>query len=190
MGRSGRDPVGEDLSVLSELEPRLVVPFYLPMMGSNAVDLEAELRAELVRVSTSVTVDEARQLLRSGGQWRPLVMGAWFALAVPADEIEDDVVTAMASSAGGLTAPPLAAVSALLAGVGAIGALQTYAEWIADPDRRDGSYEVVAVAIAHLGGTAPVVVSAASASVFRRLYQRAGELRHAFLAARGGAVLP
>ena len=173
---------------LSELEQRLVAPFYLPMMGVGAAGLEPELLDELVRVSTTVTLDEVRQLLGSG--WRPLVMGTWLALAMPGDEIKDGVVTAMTSSAGGLTAPPLAAVSALLAGVEAIGAMQTYVESIGDPARRDGSYEVVAAAIAHLGGTPPVAASPAAISAFRELYQRADELRQAFRAARGGMTLP
>lgn len=173
---------------LSELEQRLVAPFYLPMMGVGATGLEPELRDELVQVSATMTLDEVRQLLRSG--WRPLTMGTWFALAMPGDEIKDDVLTAMASSAGGLTATPLAAVSALLAGAGAIGAMQTYAEWIGDPARRDGSYEVVASAIAHLGGTPPVVASPTAVTAFQALYQRADELRNAFRFARGGVALP
>ncbi|MFJ3405337.1 hypothetical protein [Promicromonospora sp. NPDC090134] len=143
--------MGEVVVSLSELEQRLVAPFYLPMMGVGATDLEPELLDELVRVSATVTLDEVRRLLGSG--WRPLVVGTWLALAMPGDEIKDGVVTAMTSSAGGLTAPPLAAVSALLAGVEAISAMQTYVEWIGDPARRDGSYEVVAAAITHLGGT-------------------------------------
>ncbi|MFD6445920.1 hypothetical protein ACFWEJ_12525 [Promicromonospora sp. NPDC060204] len=179
--------MGEVVVTLSELEQRLVAPFYLQMMGFGAAGLEPKLRDEMVRVSTTATIDEVRQLLRSG--WRPLVMGTWFALAMPGDEIKDDVVTAMASSAGGLTAPPLAAVSALLAGAEAIGAMQTYAEWIGDPARRDGSQEVVAAAIADLGGTPPVVASPAAVSDFRALYQRADQLRHAFRAARGGVAL-
>ncbi|MFI2366674.1 hypothetical protein [Promicromonospora sp. NPDC019610] len=182
--------MGEVVVSLSELEQRLVAPFYLPMMAAGAAGLEPELRDELVQVSATVTLEEVRQLLRSGWMWRPLVMGTWFALAVPGDEIKDDVVTAMASSAGGLTAPPLAAVSALLAGAEAIGAMQTCAEWIGDPARRDGSYEVVAAAIAHVGGTPPVVASPSAVSDFRELYQRADELRHAFRAARGGVALP
>ncbi|WP_189670851.1 hypothetical protein [Promicromonospora soli] len=131
-----------------------------------------------------------RQLLGSGWQRRPLVMGTRFAMAVPGNEIQADVVAAMATSAGGLTAPPLAAVSALLAGGDASDAMQTYAEWIADPMRRDGSYEFVAAAIAHLGGTPPGVAPPAAIAEFRSLYQCADELRHAFRTAREGLALP
>jgi hypothetical protein len=166
------------------MEQRLVLPFYLSMMGANALSLEPDERSELVRVSTTATAGEVRQLLGSGWQWRPLVMGTWFALALPSDEIEDDVVAAMASSAGGLTAPPLAAVSALLAGAEAIGAMRTYAEWIADPSRSDGSHELVAAAIAYLGGSPPVVPSSEAMETFQSLYQRADDLRHAFRTAR------
>lgn len=172
------------------MEQRLVAPFYLSMMGAGALTLEPGQRSELVQVSTTATVGEVRQLLGSGWQWRPLVMGTWFALALPGDAIKEHVVTAMASSAGGLTAPPLAAVSALLAGAEAIGAMQTYAEWIADPSRRDGSHELVAAAIAHLGGTPPVVPSSGAVETFRSLYQRADDLRHAFRTAREGLASP
>ncbi|WP_157236737.1 hypothetical protein [Promicromonospora sukumoe] len=174
------------MTSLSDIQQRLVVPFYLQMMGANVVDLEPELRDELVQVSTTVTVAEVCQLLDSAWGWRPLVMGTWFALAMPDDEVKHELVTAMASSAGGLTAPPLAAVSALVAGAEAIDALQTYAEWIADPLRRDGSYEVVAAGIVHLGGTPPAFASSASTAVFESLYRRAKELRLAFLDARNG----
>jgi hypothetical protein len=172
------------------MEQRLVAPFYLSMMGANALTLESDERSQLVRVSTTATVGEVRQLLGSGWQWRPLVMGTWFALALPSDEIRDDVVAAMTSAAGGLTAPPLAAVSALLADGEAIGAMRTYAEWIADPIRRDGSYELVSAAIAHLGGTPPVGPSSAAMETFQSLYQRADDLRHAFRTAREGLASP
>ena len=72
--------------VMTPLEERAVLPFYLEMMGLNALHLSFGLWPELVTAAKAVTLDDAKWLLRVGA-WRPVVMGAWFSVRFPAAEI-------------------------------------------------------------------------------------------------------
>lgn len=172
----------EGVGGLSTLEQRLVVPFHLYMMGGNARTYLPTVRDAVVGASVTVTADNVRDLLRAS--WRPMVMGAWFALALPTGSVRDEVVAAMDRAQGSLTAVPLAAVSTRLAGPDAIGAMETYLAWAGDPLRRDGSYGVVCAAIAHLGETPPEAPTAQDVEIFGSLLEIASGLRSSFEAAR------
>lgn len=60
-------------------------------MSYNALAIPSRLRRRLVRTSKAVTVDHVRPLLREG--WREMVMGTWFALALPPDQVAERPVT-------------------------------------------------------------------------------------------------
>lgn len=109
-----------------------------------------------------------------------MAMGAWFALAVPAEEVRDTVVAGMAESNRDDSALPLAAVSAMLAGRDAVGAMETYVERITDQPRRDQSFEIVAAAIVHLGGTPPVAPATWAVKAFEEILATAQDLQKTF----------
>ncbi|MBG6098458.1 hypothetical protein [Nocardioides luteus] len=59
------------------MERRLVAPFYLKMMGSNATFLDKRTYRRLVRVGRKATSTEVRALLRGGS----LTVDAWYEAA-------------------------------------------------------------------------------------------------------------
>src|SRR5688500_14801135 len=64
---------------VSRDEDRFVAPFYLAMMGTNAIEhAEADLLRRVVAVGRDASAGDVVWLLR--GEWRPRVMGAWFSL--------------------------------------------------------------------------------------------------------------
>ncbi|MEV0949696.1 DUF6000 family protein [Promicromonospora sp. NPDC050249] len=155
------------------------MPFYLRMSGASALAYLPDVERGLVRASGKITATEVRWLLNTG-DWRRMAMGAWFALAVPAEEVRDTVVAGMAESHRDDSALPLAAVSAMLAGQDALGAMETYLERIIDQPRRDQSFEIVAAAIAHLGGTPPVAPATWAVEAFEELLATAQDLQKTF----------
>jgi hypothetical protein len=165
------------------IDKRFVVPFYLKMSGASAPAYLPSIERSLVRASGKVTAPEVRWLL-STGDWRRMAMGAWFALAVPADEVRDAVVAGMAESHRDDSSLPLAVVSAMLAGPDALGAMETYLEQIVDQPRRDQSFEIVAAAIAQLGGTPPMAPATWAVEAFEGLLATAQDLRNTFRSAR------
>lgn len=92
---------------LRELEKRCVVPFYLKMMGLNALNSTVQFRA-LRKVAAKTTDEEVAALLAA--DWRSRVMGAWFACG-RAERVADELLSSLETSAGTLTAPPLAAAA-------------------------------------------------------------------------------
>ncbi|MFI9487351.1 DUF6000 family protein [Promicromonospora sp. NPDC052451] len=165
------------------IDRRFVAPFYLKMTGSNATAYLHEVERALVRASAKITADEVRWLL-SSGDWRRMGMGAWFALAVPPEEVGEAVLEGMVESHRDDSALPLAAVSTILAGPDAIGAMKTYLDRIADEPRRDQSFEMVAAAIALLGGRPPVEPATWAVEGIEELLAVAHDLQQRFLAAR------
>ena len=113
-----------------------------------------------------------------------MAMGAWFALAVPAEEVRDTVVAGMAESHRDDSSLPLVAVSSLLVGSDAVGAMETYLDRIVDQPRRDQSFEIVAAAIAHLGGTPPMAPATWAVEAFQELLVTAQGLQRTFRSAR------
>jgi len=165
---------------VNELESDVVKPFYLNMMGMNALDLAEDFWARVVAAGRTVTAGEVRWMLRSG-HWRPVVMGAWFSLAVARDSITDHLLAAMSESKGSLTAPPLAVAATLVAGSAAVPAMTNYIDFMtAVPSRADGSEIIVGAAVEYLGSSPSVVPPDTARQWFRDLHEVAAELRDAF----------
>lgn len=130
---------------LTALEQRCVKPFYLKMMGLNAVhrDIPFDVLRDLARETSD---DEVMILLAA--DWRPRVMGAWFA-AGRALRLEDALLNSLQTSAGSLTAPPLTTVALHGLGVKAVPSLETYLR--RDVEYQLGSASFVAAALELLG---------------------------------------
>jgi hypothetical protein len=169
--------------LMCELESRFVSPFYLEMMGTNALGLADERRTALIAAGRTVTAGDVRSLFRVGA-WRNEVMGAWFSLAVPADSIVAELIVAMSRSRGSLTAPPLAAAASIIAGQDAVPAMVDYINLMLDPRRNDGSDAIVAAGLELLGADPIVPAPNDARRVFRDLREFALGLREAFNAAR------
>jgi hypothetical protein len=163
---------------MNAVESTYVRPFYLKMMGLNAVRLTEELWASVIAAGRTITAGEVSTLLGTG-MWRPVVMGAWFSLTVPAEQILDDLVLAMSRSQGSLTAPPLAAAATLVAGTRAVPAMITFIEAMVASTRPDGSQDIVAAAVEHLGMQPPVAPSDRGRHAFHDILGVARRLRDA-----------
>ena len=144
---------------MDPVEERLALPFYLKMMGTNANRNAEALWDELVSAGGTASLAEVQQLL-APDHWRPVVMGAWFALQFDANEVGSDLLGAMERCRGSLTAPPLAIACALVLGRDAGQTLASYAD---RNDARDGSADFVAAVHELFCGTNP-----ASAEVDQR----------------------
>ena len=160
---------------LSTVEQAFVKPFYLKMLRSNALILSDDLWSQIVDAGRVVTVADVSSMLRSG-TWRPVLMGAWFSLAVPTASIVDDLIAAMSASRGSLTAPPLSAASTLLAGAAAVPAMMNYIHYITDPRIRDGSEALVAAAVEQLGEDPGISVTDHARQSFNDLCNVASQL--------------
>ena len=98
---------------MSPDEDRLVAPFYLDMMGTNAIEYaDAELLRSVAALGRDASVVDVVWLLR--GAWRPRVMGAWFSLLHDSDAVTRAVLQSLETSVGSLTAPPLATYAACM----------------------------------------------------------------------------
>lgn len=139
---------------MNKIESDFVKPFYLDMMGLNALRITDESWASLLAAGRKITAEKVSWMLRTG-LWRPVVMGAWFSVAVPAESIRDDLIAAMSQSQGSLTAPPLAATATVVAGPIAVPAMIAYLDYVMAPTQRDGSEDVVAAAVEYLGAEHP-----------------------------------
>lgn len=164
---------------LNPIESRFVKPYYLKMMGLNALHLADHLWATLIETGRGVSAADVRWMLGTG-HWRPVVMGAWFSLAVPAERIADDLLIAMTESKGSLTAPPLAVAAALGAGRAAVPAMINFINFNMEPTRRDGSESIVAAAIEHLGAGPHMVPSDSARQSFNDLWDVGSRLRNAW----------
>ncbi|GAA0917068.1 DUF6000 family protein [Virgisporangium aurantiacum] len=168
---------------MNEIESTFVKPFYLKMMGLNALRTADDLWADLIAASRTVTVREVRWMLRTG-HWRPVVMGAWFSVAVTAEPVRDDLMAAMSQSRGSLTAPPLAAAATLVAGTAAVPAMTSYIEFMTASAFRDGSENVVAAAVEHLRGEVAIVPTDEGRRAFLGIHDVAIRLGDAVRATR------
>jgi len=176
-----------------EIEAAYVGPFYLKMMGLNALRHADGLWLQLIEAGRAVTDDEVRWMLAgtvtverlrekmpATRHWRPMVMGGWLALARPAGAVRDDLLAAMEHSGGSLTAPSLCVSAHLLAGAAAVPAMRAYPG--RDQTRHDGSERFVGAALESLGAPAPVVPDDQDRENFTSLLGLAGRLRDAFIA--------
>lgn len=121
---------------MNRAETRLVAPFYLDMMGSNALWLHVRKRRRLVRRGRTVSLEDVHYLLSGGSlemtqgdrvflHWRPVVMGAWLSLRFEPDEVKDALLYSLDHTAGDLTALPLASATVILVGSESAGTLRS-----------------------------------------------------------------
>ena len=165
---------------MTPLEERAVLPFYLKLMGSNAVEYnrgsfadDEPLWAELIDVGRSVDLLDVKWLLNAGA-WRPVVMGAWLSLRFDDEQIGMELRRAMRSSGGDLTAAPLATACVLVAGTEAIPDLEHFAS-----SEADGSVHFVAAAIGELTGRRETIIGGREVSdLLRRMLAFGTKLRH------------
>ena len=157
------------------LEQRAVQPFYLAMMGLNALHNSDALWDDMVAAGRSITPDETRRLLNVGA-WRPVVMGAWFSTRFTAEDVGGELRRAMGASGGSLTAPPLAAACVAVAGTAGLEEMNAYVR--RDPGC-DGSAQIVGAGIEYLGASSAVPVSRGDDEAFRGLLAVANRLRQA-----------
>ena len=158
---------------MTALEERAVDPFYLKMMRLNALEYSSELWPGLVAAASDVTLDDAKWLLRVGA-WRPVVMGGWFSVRFPAEDIGEDLRRAMGRSSGSFTAPPLAVACVVVCGTDALPEMGGYVQ--RDP-AQDGSAGFVAAAIEYLDGPLVGTVTDQDRQDFAGLLQVANNLR-------------
>ncbi len=128
---------------------KLVLPFYLRMMATNALQNNDAFLRRVVRAGHNASSGDVVALLRD--PWRATVMGAWLAVFHDEDAVTEVVLEALRASLGRLTAPPLATAAVLLSGPSAIPALQAYVR--EDIENRWGSADFVAAALQCLGAT-------------------------------------
>lgn len=132
---------------LTDLERRCVSPFYLRMMGLNALDHDVPF-GSLREVARDTTDGEVTELLAS--DWRPRVMGAWLASG-RARRLEAALLESLETSNGSLTAPPLAAVALHGLGAKAVPSLRTYLRL--DLEHEWGSASFVAAVLERVDAT-------------------------------------
>jgi hypothetical protein len=156
-------------------EHRFVAPFYLAMMGTNAIEhAEADLLRRVVAVGRDASAADVVWLLR--GAWRPRVMGAWFSLLHDSEAVTRAVLQSLETSSGSLTAPPLAVASVLLATHEAQSALAAYVAQ--DVLHGWGSAAFVSAAMEHLGLQAPIELSQRDRSDFGQMHAIAEAVRN------------
>lgn len=140
-------PYPESVPGLSDLERRCVVPFYLKMMGLNAIGRDVPFDG-LLTVARETTDDEVATLL--GAHWRPRVMGAWLASG-RAQRLKPALLASLETSGGSLTAPPLATVALHGLAETAVPSLTTYLRL--DLEHGWGSASFAAAVLERLGVT-------------------------------------
>lgn len=125
----------------------MIAPFYLNMMGLNALSAPMELLTEVVETGRLLSAVNVVELLRDS--WRPLVMGAWFSLLQDDDTVNEALLQALSSSLGSLTSPPLSVAAIVLTGAKAVPFLQEYLR--RDLEFSYGASGFVSAALEHLG---------------------------------------
>ncbi len=144
---------------MDEFLAKHVKPFYLAFMGLNATRASPDLRAAARASSAAVGPDKVRELLAA--DWRPRVMGAWYAVSHPTTAVGDALAASVETCRGSLTAPPLATAACLVLGPDAVPSLTSYAR-AAAADPYLGSDGYVAAVLERLGGPATDVEPADS----------------------------
>ena len=127
-----------------------VQPFYLTMMGLNAPSADAATLAAVKAAAAGVTLEQVVRLLRD--TWRERVMGAWYSLSFPPEQVGDELAQSMRTSGGSLTAPALATAATVILGASAAPALWEYEA----NAPADGSSGFVAAALEHIGAETTV----------------------------------
>jgi len=117
------------------------------MMRLNALSLDLPFDT-LREVAQGTTDDEIAKLLASA--WRPRVMGAWLASG-RTQRLEAPLLKSLETSAGSLTASPLATVALHGLGAKAVPALEAYLRL--DLEHEWGSASFVAAVLERLDAT-------------------------------------
>lgn len=146
---------GMALEYVTGCQDRLVDewrPYYLGWMSANALRNRAQL--DRVREAADRISDPEALCLARIVHWRPLVMGAWFALRHPEAEIAAAILASLTSSLGHLTAPPLAVSAVLLSGPSAMPSLVAYHG--RDVAHGYGASELIEAAAGHLAADAGI----------------------------------
>lgn len=133
--------------VKPDLVERYVRPFYLELMGRNAIRHVDKHETSLRALGPTLDASDVAELL--GSLWRPRVMGAWFSLFRPQTEVSGELLRSLETSLGGLTAPPLATVAVHLLGDMAAPSLRIYGS--TEAANRDSFWRFTAAALEHLG---------------------------------------
>lgn len=123
-----------DIPEPEDLREVYVAPFYLAMMGMNATTADRALLDEVRERAREISPRNIARLLYS--DWRPRVMGGWYAVAAPTAELGEVVLQSLRSSTGALTAPVLLVTTLDYVASGAVPA-DTAADVIDDYHRRD-----------------------------------------------------
>lgn len=119
-----------------------VKPHYMRLMGLGALRHGLADAPEVRRLAGLLPPSRVNELLAA--DWRERVVGAWYAVAHPTPAVRAAVLRSLETSAGSLTAPPLATAAVFLNGSAALPALCTY-----------GSGRFVAAVIETFGGPTP-----------------------------------
>ena len=115
------------------------------MMSLNALSYDIPFNS--LREVAQVTTDDEIAKLLLDLDWRPRVMGAWLASG-RAQRLEAPLLKSLETSAGSLTAPPLATVALHGLGAKAVPALKTYLRQ--DREHEWGSASFVAAVLERL----------------------------------------
>jgi hypothetical protein len=126
----------------------LVAPFYLKLMGRGAIRVDERTLKVVGRRSRKVTADEVRLMLQ--GTWRPLVMGAWYAIALEDDTFTGPVHDALETCLGHLTSPALITATLFYPSERTPSLLADYA--VTDRERSWGAAKLADAAGRHLTG--------------------------------------
>jgi hypothetical protein len=156
------------------IEERLTLPFYLKMMGLNALNNADALWADLIRAGRGASLVEVQQLL-APDHWRPVVMGSWFSLRFEREQIGTNLERAMALCRGTLTAPPLSVAAAAVIGKDAVPMLVDYIQ--RDLDRQQGAATLVSAVVEELGAVAIVSPEDSDRTALASLLDLAHRLR-------------
>lgn len=154
----------------------LVAPYYLKLMGAGITRADDLLLKRVGRSSRRVTDEQVLLMLR--GTWRPLVMGAWYAIARNDSTLTAPVHHALETCLGHLTSPALITATLFYPSARTSVLLQEYA--VADRERSWGMSQLAEAAIQHLESPSGVREDAEpeqATAQLRELLQRGEQLR-------------
>lgn len=159
---------------LHPIEGRLVLPFYLDMLESAAINRADERWDELIEAGHGTSLSDVLFLLEFPDNWRPPVMGAWFSLKFGSDEVGEQILSAFERWTMAPTAMPLAIAAATVVGPDAVEALQDFC-------RRSttGTEEFVGAGVLALGATPPCTVHPRAVEEWDAMTRIAQRLRDA-----------
>ena len=126
----------------------LVAPYYLELMGWGAIHADEQTVRAVGRKSQKVTDEEVRLMLQ--GTWRPLAMGAWYAIARDDAAFSGPVHDALEGCRGHLTSPALITATLFYPSERTLPLLADYAA--TDRERSWGAADLADAAGRHLNG--------------------------------------